>query len=391
MALQGTIDAFPVADVLHLLAGSRKTGRLIVEGDRSTAQLFVAEGALTDGSIRDVQSADIADVVVELLRYRAGSFLFEPGAPTPPTGEEQDLVTVVATAVERLEAWAEIEAVVPSTSHRLRLVESISVDGVQLSSEDWQMVVAAGAQVQVSDLVASLGLPEIVTCARVAGLVGRGLVSVVGPAADLVPLGAQVEPPADRSADRGHDRVPDHPHGDHVVQVPELREDSDASHLAGEPAFEVVLVDDEDAAAGAFPEHFPIDDLIGADSDEDPWVQLEAAARQDRLAAAQSFGDRGIDAPADGVDAAGATLGPASFDGTGAFTDAPAGPIPSGSTRAVDAAADEVLRQMSKLSPKAAEAIAAALGSPVDAPAGEPGAQTADDGYGVPFGTGTGF
>ena len=57
MALQGTIDAFPVVDVLQLLAGSRKTGRLIVEGDRSTAQLFVVDGSATGGGVQGVDDS----------------------------------------------------------------------------------------------------------------------------------------------------------------------------------------------------------------------------------------------------------------------------------------------------------------------------------------------
>ena len=61
----------------------------------------------------------------------------------------------------------------------------------------------------------------------------------------------------------------------------------------------------------------------------------------------------------------------ATFVGDGAFTAEPSRtPLavqdPVRTDAAADNAADEVLRQMSKLSPKAAEAIAAALGSAAD-------------------------
>ncbi|HMX07781.1 MAG TPA: hypothetical protein PKA87_09585, partial [Microthrixaceae bacterium] len=61
----------------------------------------------------------------------------------------------------------------------------------------------------------------------------------------------------------------------------------------------------------------------------------------------------------------------ATFVGDGAFTAEPSRtPLavqdPVRTDAAADNAADEVLRQMSKLSPKAAEAIAAALGSASD-------------------------
>ena len=97
MALQGTIDAFPVVDVLNLLAGSHKTGRLIVEGDRSTAQLFVLDGAVTGGGVQGIDEAPLADVVAELLRYSEGSFLFEPGTLAPAPQEPGDLISLVET------------------------------------------------------------------------------------------------------------------------------------------------------------------------------------------------------------------------------------------------------------------------------------------------------
>ena len=116
MALQGTIDAFPVVDVLQLLAGSRKTGRLIVEGDRSTAQLFVADGSATGGGVQGVDGSALVDVVAELLRYREGSFLFEPGSEAPQPQDPEDLPALVDAAGERMAAWAAIEAVVPATA-----------------------------------------------------------------------------------------------------------------------------------------------------------------------------------------------------------------------------------------------------------------------------------
>lgn len=421
MALQGTIDAFPVADVLQLLAGSRKTGRLIVEGDRSTAQLFVLDGAVTGGSIRDVESADVTDVVVELLRYQAGSFLFEPGASASTSEPAEALDEVVAGAVDRLAAWAEIEKVVPSTAHHLVLVEAIDDDGVHLAASDWPVVVAAGRADRVADLVSVCDGPEIETCTRIAGLVERGIVRVEGPAAELVPVrtfeAAAVASSPEGTAAGGARPEPvvpiaetpiaDAPIADVDVADAEIVEETsvpDDLGRTGEEAFEVVLLEDEHRPE-AFPDHFPIDDLVGSADEQDPWVQLEAAGRQDRFAASQafehtpfdpssveapgpmdnfvhedrrfdhgaatSFGDAGPTAAfgdqagaAPGTDAL--LDGPvltASFDGSGAFTDGPAG---AAAATVADSAADEVLRQMSKLSPKAAEAIAAALGSSGD-------------------------
>lgn len=404
MALQGTIDAFPVADVLQLLARSRKSGRLIVEGDRSTAQVFVADGAATGGSVKGAASTDLADVVVELLRYRAGSFLFEPGVVSPEEAQPEDLPALLESAFERISAWAEIEAVVPSTAHRLHLVDEIDAAGVHIASEEWPVIIAGGCHAPVADLVAVLGLPEIETCTRIASLVTRGLVTVEGPGTDLVP--APTHPPVIEHAvavDSGADPV--------AVAAVVADDPAAVGEQVGDAAFEVVLLDEEPTPE-AFPERFPIDDLLGDTAQEDPWIQFEPHGHEDRLAASQTFEDpgplawgpgvagagpaaafsdevtgAGFDHAADGfggpagfVDDVGlvasaggppqgstfaeVTDGPlltATFDGSGAFTEVPVTGDP-----AAESAADEVLRQMSKLSPKAAEAIAAALGSGAD-------------------------
>jgi len=360
VALQGTIDAFPIADVLHLLAGSHKTGRLIVDGDRSTAQLFVVDGSLTDGSIRDGTVSDLADVVVELLRYGAGSFLFEPGSLAPQAGPATDLDVVLAVASERLAAWREIEARVPSMAHRLQLVDVIAADEVQISGREWLLIVAAGRETSVADVVAASGESQIETCSRIVGLVDRGLVTVEGPKAELVPVDDRVAPHIEPERAGGRDVDPataeEAPAFEVVLIEDELVEDV----LVEDVLVEDELVGDEPMSA-VFPDRFPIDDLLASDEEEDPWVQLEAAAREERLAAAQSFDNTSFDGASahDGDPAAGFTT---AFDGSGAFTDAPSG-MPRSADQAADSAADEVLRQMSKLSPKAAEAIAAALGS----------------------------
>ena len=365
MALQGTIDAFPIADVLHLLAGSHKTGRLIVDGDRSTAQLFVVDGSLTDGSVRDGTVSDLADVVVELLRYGAGSFLFEPGSLAPQAGPATDLDVVLAVASERLAAWREIEARVPSMAHRLRLVEVIAVDEVQISGRDWLLIVAAGRETSIADVVAASGESQIETCSRIVGLVDRGLVTVEGPKAELVPVDDRVAPHIEPERAGGPDVDPTAVEEAPAFEVVLIEDDLVEDVLVEDVLVEDVLVEDE-PMGDVFPDRFPIDDLLASDEEEDPWVQLEAAAREERLAAAQSFDNTSFDDTSfdgasahDGDPAAGFTT---AFDGSGAFTDAPSG-MPRSADQAADSAADEVLRQMSKLSPKAAEAIAAALGS----------------------------
>ncbi len=134
----------------------------------------------------------------------------------------------------------------------------------------------------------------------------------------------------------------------------------------------------------SFPERFPIDDLLNDEGAAPGGSWSEGSAEGSRLAAAQSFEPLGAEAfsheTVAGADhdvqgrtaeawddvVAGfdpATLRPTGQDPSVASTGERPDAVDS-SAHGVDDTADEVLRQMSRLSPKAAEAIAAALGTP---------------------------
>jgi hypothetical protein len=70
--------------VLRLLASTKKTGRLLITGNRGSGSVWVDAGEVVGseatGSIPD---ASAVDVLFELLRYGDGSFTFEAGTTTP--------------------------------------------------------------------------------------------------------------------------------------------------------------------------------------------------------------------------------------------------------------------------------------------------------------------
>lgn len=348
MALQGTIDAFPLTDVLQLLSSSARSGHLHLEGDRGRASLSIEAGAVVGGLGGRAGSSSAALMVMDMLRFTEGSFVFD----APDVAEAERMVPVepveLADCVEQaaalLEQWQQIEAVVPSSAHRLALAEVLAEDSVVITATEWPFLVAAGRGPTVEEVGSQFGLDEFECASAIAALVGRSLLTVVEPA--TVDLG-----------------------------VGDL-----------EPAAPPAPVSEEEPET-AFPDRFPIDDLVTADTAEpDAWsIEVPGAPS---FAAAQTFEPLGgHDEVADGFaglpdglnertaeawDEVVAAAGPARAEDTWAEPEVePARALPA------DEPADEVLRQMSRLSPKAAEAIAAALGTapaapvpPADGPAG---------------------
>lgn len=356
MALRGTIDTFALTDVLALLAASSKTGRLTVQGDRGTAELVVDTGQVVGGAPLDPAGGPTA-LLFELLRFSDASFDFDAADELAP--EEHGFAPVALTdglelASAQLEEWRTIEQLVPSPRHTVHLADQLPLDAITLSAEQWPAVVAAGAGVPVAALPELLGLDEFSAGTLIAALVRDGVLIVVDPPVEDHP----------NTPDRSREVTADSVQTDAGDPETGLDADADADADASAPA--------PGDGSGApevtdtqFPDRFPIDDLLGSDPVEvdDPWnspemEQLEAQ----RLAAAQSF--EGVELEALPLDAdldPAVDPSPTSLDDPAGFSSEIDEPLHPTSANATEETTEEVLRQMSRLSPQAAQAIAAAL------------------------------
>lgn len=359
MALQGTIDDFPLTDVLSLLASSSRSGRLLLDGDRGPATLVIDQGHVVGGG-PGTEGADAQQLVFELLRHREGSFGFEAVDPVVEPGQEvgvdpRPVVACIEDAGRLLERWREVEAVVPSPSCPLRLLPELRGDSIELDADDWRLVATVGSGLSVGDLRAQLGIDELSLCERVADLVRTGLLvvdepgSVEEPVAESAHSGASDPGPARGSIPGSWDESEPAGSADDWADPP--KDESSVGWLLAEDDREPAMGPDDGAAEplpSGVPEHFPIDDLLGEQgaADDDPWASPEMELLEQQRS--QPVGEL-IEFEPVPLDAPGSSDGPSGDD---AYTD-----------EAADSA-DEVLRQMSKLSPEAAEAIAAALNSP---------------------------
>ena len=70
MALQGDLQSFALNDVLRLLAGTSKSGRLAVAGSDRKGDLWLDGGRIAGGDVSSAPYAtEVVDVVLELLRF----------------------------------------------------------------------------------------------------------------------------------------------------------------------------------------------------------------------------------------------------------------------------------------------------------------------------------
>jgi hypothetical protein len=199
VALQGTIDSFALSDVLRLLNASGKTGRLIVNGDRGSASLWMVDGQLVGGSTSgEPHAPEIVDVVFDVLRFGQGSFIFENDAQCPNPSEPMLTIPALEQAEAALAEWLEIVRVVPSLDSIVSLAAELPHPEVVVDQACWTSIVAVGGSVTVTELGNRLGLGELPVCRLVRALVSAGFVAVGPPAEDepepVPQVVAEVEP-----------------------------------------------------------------------------------------------------------------------------------------------------------------------------------------------------
>jgi len=183
MALQGTLDTFELPDVLRLLSSTRKTGRLRLETDRGTGDVWLLDGAVVATEASGVPAGDVDDTFFDLLRARGGSFAFEPGEAAAAPSAPADVEALLRGAEERLTEWREIEAVVPSLAAWVGLAPELASESVTVDAAAWRLVATIGSGLTVGELGEVLGLGEVDVSRTVRDLVALGVAAVgVAPA-----------------------------------------------------------------------------------------------------------------------------------------------------------------------------------------------------------------
>ncbi len=394
MALQGTLDSFALPDVLRLLAGTRKSGRLDVAGDGGEGRVWFGDGQLIAGEgPQGTRAGGVADVVFHLLRFESGQFAFEADALPDEAAGPEDVDAVIEQAEAQVVEWRDIELVVPSLRSTLSLRSELDDDdlAVSLTAAEWKTVVAIAGGTHVAALGEALDLDDLTVCRRLRDLVQRELVEVGDEVeADApAPSPEAVEEPAyasdvfaEEDAPAGAD-VPaeeDAPAGAEVLAEDDVTSEVDhdlvadqVELLAGEggvaqtararlDVLAAAYVDDS-AAAGLstlMPEPLPGEAMTNGqldDVDDAGWYRDDQPLEEAPAPVAETVPEAGPDADDRPVPEH-EDLVPAVEDGSA--TDA--ADAADGDEEWDDDPAD-LGRQLSTLSPQAAAAIASAAGT----------------------------
>ena len=238
MKLEGSLDAFSLADVFQLLSFTKKTGGLHLANAGSDGVVFFGAGSITgacaDSSrqplarrlvklgavsdealsaavttalsahnlgvvralgqasavdpqvVRTAAEEQTLDAVFALTRWAGGDFAFVVDEPNPDdVGVALSITDVLAAVETRQAAWDEVSQVIPSPDTVLALAPADGAE-VTVSRDEWALVSLVDGRRAVSDIVDLAGAGRLSVVSSLAALVQRGLLTAGDPELDRV-------------------------------------------------------------------------------------------------------------------------------------------------------------------------------------------------------------
>jgi hypothetical protein len=278
MSLTGALEAFPLPEVLRLLARSQKSGTLRIDGADLQGRIYLSDGSLTYATTRReedmaddlvgaglIDSQDwvlverrekdvvdvlnehatkeqltalladqIADVIFRLMRRTDGDFEFsESVGPRYNTGVSIDIDACIVEAEQRSIQWAEIEQVIPAITFHLRMVPDLADrNDVSLPAATWRILAALHGEGSIEEVARRLGMTDFAVGQVMAESTRDGLLEIV----DMPPPAAYGYGEDPDAVEEGQ---PEHPSDDTTQPA------ADDAALLRDALSEVVATDDE--------------------------------------------------------------------------------------------------------------------------------------------------
>lgn len=197
--LTGSLDTFTSTEVLRLVAGTRKTGSLVVRGPGPLGAPIEVDVRVRDGAVVAVHggspiASDSVTALADMLRISRGEFSFDAEVSTAADGPTLDVEAAISEAESVVAEWESLAAVVPSLDAVVELTASIDAP-VTLHPHQWPTLSAIGPGCSIRDLARLTGEGLLSVCRSIRVLAELGVVRlhITGSEASAS-AGADVDP-----------------------------------------------------------------------------------------------------------------------------------------------------------------------------------------------------
>jgi hypothetical protein len=171
-ALVGSLAAFPLLDVLHLMAGLGSSGEFQVLGNDLDRRFWVDRGEFVDPS-----GATPRTSLFELACLEGGWFSFTAVAAVPEGDHRVALAPLIDDAASHLAEWRALVRRLPFEAV-VRMSQSTPSDEVQIRADQWRVLSIVGPGRSVLEVLTASPLPSLEALRTLGQLLEGQLISV---------------------------------------------------------------------------------------------------------------------------------------------------------------------------------------------------------------------
>jgi hypothetical protein len=186
--LQGTLDDFPLPDIIQLVSLSKKTGAVeIHSSEGSVGYMYFVLGRIVSARLDDLPPVE---ALLTFFTFPAGNFQFidnEPPPPGEPITKSNELLLI--EGIGRAEEWQRLRERIPSLDSILGLVAdpAASSRDINLKPEEWRVLTLINGRDTLRTIARRTAFGDFRTARIIYHLIQAGLVAVQGRAAPEPP------------------------------------------------------------------------------------------------------------------------------------------------------------------------------------------------------------
>ncbi len=177
--LTGSLEQWPLPELLNMLGSSRQSGRVEVEEQDGRGAIYLQEGSIVHAATAG--ESGVA-ALTTLFGWHAGSFSFEPRVPSPAVTLSRPMEALLAEVSREAAERETIRKMIASTAVHPRLVRDAPQHPVTLQPNEWTLVAFADGSQSIASVASTLGVEVSLITRLFFGLGQRGLVEFGVPA-----------------------------------------------------------------------------------------------------------------------------------------------------------------------------------------------------------------
>ena len=178
MTLRGSTGVFPLEAVVGLIAGTAKTGELLVRGSGKVGALGFAGGRLVAAMIENEGGDNALGAIFSIPE---ADFEFTPWASEPAANlDPGDLASILKRATGARDRLAAIREAIPDAHLRFKLSAKAADQGtVTLTPDRWRALLMVDGERDVLSIATLLGVARMDALSILAELVREGVVETL--------------------------------------------------------------------------------------------------------------------------------------------------------------------------------------------------------------------